>query len=153
MEHMCFCSRHSSQISWKACAHQTPPMRGMQGPDRLMGNPITHLYAHTQSCMCTLSVFIHYGNSASYCMYSMHSTMYAQWHQKINTTRHSSRSNWPARVYIVKVCCCWYFDFLLYLYIDISIFSCINLWLYQSDFWLWWSNSQQQSLNHFLSGF
>lgn len=52
--------------------------------------------------MHTLSVFIHNGDNASYCMYSMYSTMHAHWHQRINYTKHYF--NKPVSVCIVKFC-------------------------------------------------
>lgn len=106
--------------------------------------------------MYTLSVFIHYGDSASHCMYSMHSTMHAHWHQKINNTKHYSHSNKPVSVDIVKFCslwrcCSWYIQLVKYIVLSILLHKRITS--YQSDFELWRSNSQQQSVNHFFSGF
>lgn len=69
MEHMCVCRRHSSEISQKVCAHQTPPMRGMQGPDQLIGKPYHssmvysaygHMYTHSHACAhCIYTLWRH----------------------------------------------------------------------------------------------
>lgn len=70
MEHMCVCSRHSSQISRNgARTSDSADGRNARPRQAYGGNPITHLHAHTQPCALYLYIM-----ETPRCMCSMHST-------------------------------------------------------------------------------
>lgn len=157
MEHMCVCSRHSSQISWKAYTHQTPPMRGMQGPDRLTGETLSLIYTHTHNHACTHLVYLYIMETVPHtvCTVCTQQCMHTDIRRSIiqNITLIPT-SQWVSTLLNSAPfwrCCSWYIQLVKYIVLSILLHKRITS--YQSDFELWRSNSQQQSVNHFFSGF
>lgn len=106
MEHMCVCGWHSSQIKWNgARAHQTQPMVGMRGPDRLMEETLSLICMRTHTAMHVLNIrlYLHIMET-SRCTYSMHSTTRSHQHQTINKTEHGSPSGSSSPTSVLNFC-------------------------------------------------